>query len=615
MKNFRIIILFILAALVILMDVIIYRQTNQSSLGNSKTEGPTVEDFALLDQNGKFQELYYYSDRKAVVIIVQGNGCPILRQSAGYIKQLQEKYETLGVTFLMINVNPQDDRAAIVQEARDYNLNFPILKDDAAIIAQTLLLHRSAEVVLINPSDWRIVYRGAINDQFGYETQKSQPSHHYLRDAIEDLLTGRKIRLAYAPAQGCLMTSNQASKEITYTKDVAPILQQHCVVCHSPDGVAPWSMNGYEKIKGWGPMIREVIRTRRMPPWHADREYGHWQDDISLTAEEQNTLVRWVEKGFVRGEGEDPLVNVMPKRQSQWALGEPDIIVELKEEQNIVTVGLDWFIDIDADKMIENDSWIRAIEIKPSNPRVVHHANLIVGNPTHSVPDESAAASMTAAEKEKWYQLSGMSLEKGEVVAGYSPGNGLLIFPQDTGIFIPKNSKLIFRMHYIPTGKQEKDRTQAGLYLYAQRPTHVCSVETINNRSIKIPPGQKDYYVTGFYTFNEEVTLIAIQPHMHYRGKSMRFIAEYPDGKKEILLSVPNYKFRWQRRYAFQKPLHLLAGTRIVAEGFYDNSSENPENPDPAQNVVYGPRSNQEMFTGILFYIKSQPPSADKNSQ
>ena len=545
-----------------------------------------VDDFALLDQEGKFHELYYYSDKKAIVLISQGVDCPIVRKSIPYLRELKKTFEPQEVSFLMINANPQDDRDSIKQEALAYGINIPILEDRSQVVTESLRMTRTAEAVVIDPTDWTIVYRGAIDSQ-----------HEYLKVAIRALLQHQPVPQSQTSVKGCLF--NRAGSRHTdfpsYNEDVVPILSNKCLQCHVKQGIAPWSMDNYEKVKGWGAMIREVLRTKRMPPWQADPSYGKFKADLSLSPAELRTLVHWVEGGSLNGADRDLLLQAARPDPDGWVLGQPDLIFKLKEQQQVLPAGgSDQFKFIEADKPVENDLWVRAIYWRPSNLKIVHHGNLVVQTPSQQ--DSS----------KDWFHNSGMDLETGQMIDGYSPGTGPFILPEGTGFFIPKGAKISFRMHYITTGKPEQDRTQVGLYLYKNKPSQILSVFVIFNRSLKIPPGAQEYKMNASHVFKDSVTLYAVQPHMHYRGRSMSFSVEYPDGKSEILLSVPNYKFRWQHRYIFKNPKKLPAGSLISIEGSYDNSAQNPDNPDPAQEVVYGPLSNNEMFAGILYYVKEE---------
>jgi hypothetical protein len=400
--------------------------------------------------------------------------------------------------------------------------------------------------------------------------------------------------------------STTADADVTYVKDVAPILSQKCVLCHSPGGVAPWSMDNYEKVRGWSSMIHEVVQNNRMPPWHADPRYGKFRDDISLSPAQKDKILRWVETGMARGTGRDVLLECKQPNRKEWDLGQPDAIFHFKNKQEIPAAGQDFFVEVEAEQPMPDDVWITAFEIKPGNVRVVHHANIVVEQP--QVPSDISLAVMPSqsAAKEKLFKDSGLSMEGGQVIAGYSPGMGGVKLPKETGIFVPKGSRIIFRMHYVTTGKLEEDLSRVGFYIQKRKPKKVLSVAVMHNRDIAIPAGEKNYERQATYTFNEDVLLTMLQPHMHYRGKAMRFTAVYPDGRSEILLSVPNYQFTWQRQYVFVNPSRIPAGTRIVLDGSYDNSLDNPFNRAPLREVSYGPGSDQEMFTGIMFYIKDR---------
>lgn len=584
---------FLLLSGILILAFGLFQNFNLSTV--KTTPRQIADNFALIDSQGEFHTLDYYSDMKAVVLISQSNGCPIIRKSVPYLKKLKAEYGPQGVVFLMINANRQDDRNSIQQEAADFGIDFPILEDTAQVVSEMLGISRTAEALVITPADRQVIYHGAVHDQFGYETSQKNIKHQYLRDVLEAILTNQPVRISKTEVKGCLI--NYEKRSVTYTNDVAPILAQKCVICHTKGGVAPWSMDNYAKVRTWGPMIQEVIMTKRMPPWHADQIYGSFKNDLSLNPDQVSSLIDWTKNNFPRGTGDDVLEkrSAHPKN-SLWQIEKPDLIFKLKEPQKLPPDGPDEFRFIEADRVIDQDIWIKAVEIKPGNSRIVHHGNLVVEWPDTDIQ------STQNMNQDSENPTAGMEIEKGSMIAGYSPGTGAIVFPEGTGIFVPKGSKLQFRLHYIKTGKPEEDLTQAGLYLLPTKPAKTFTIDTITNRDIQIPPGEKNYRLTGSHIFENNVSLVSLQPHMHYRGKSMKFTVHYPDGKSEIVLSVPNYKFQWQRQYIFEKPLKLPKGTRIELEGVYDNSAQNPNNPNPDEMVEYGPYSSTEMFTGIMFY-------------
>lgn len=557
----------------------------------------TADDFALLDHTGKFHQLSYYSDHKAVVLISQGNGCPIIRQTIKQINQLSDEYSSRGVVFLMINANSQDDRASIVQEAKEFGIRIPVLEDNAQFVSRSLDLTRIAEAIVIDPSNWKIIYQGPVDDRLNYETQKIFAGKHYLKDVLDRLLDGKDVVPVKIPAKGCLI-GFEYGKQLTYVHDVTPILIKSCLPCHSPGGVAPWSMDDYNKVKGWGRMISESVRVKRMPPWQADSHYGSFSNDIALTPEEMRTLVDWVDQGFVRGEGDDPLLTAPRPQFKEWELGQPDVIFSLSEEQNLPSTGVIAYKIVPADKPIEEDMWVRAVDLQPGNRKSVHHCDVAV-----QLPQDLATAKEASAQS--WSKRSGMFVDGvGQIIAGYAPGyDSYFVLPEGSGLFIPKGSALNFWMHYIATGKPEKDMTRFGVYLHKEKPSRVYSFVHLSNKAVKIPPGEKEYRISASHVFDRDVVLTSLAPHMHFRGHSMRLTADYPDGTTEVLLSVPNFKFSWQRRYIFTEPKKIPAGTRITADGVFDNSAQNLDNPDPSKTVTFGSQSEDEMFSAFIAYM------------
>ena len=277
------------------------------------TPGERVDNFRLLDHKGASHELYYLSDAKAVVLMTYGNGCNIVRNTLPELKQLRERFAERGVEFLLIDPNLQDRRDAVAKEAAEFNVDFPILVDDTQLIGESLAVTRTAEVFVIDPKTWKLVYRGPVDDQLAYGAQKPA-TKHYLADALDAMLAGKAVAVKTADAVGCLVNlperdQREAHARISYSEQIAPLLTTRCVTCHRNGGVAPWAMTGYDMVRGFAPMIREVVRTKRMPPWHADPHYGSFVGERSMSIEETRTLVHWIEAGAPRGTGPDPLAS------------------------------------------------------------------------------------------------------------------------------------------------------------------------------------------------------------------------------------------------------------------------------------------------------------------
>ncbi len=570
-----------------------------------------AEDFALLDEMGHFHRLYYFTDKKAVVLVSQQNGCPINRKSYGYLEGLKKIYGPLGVVFLMINANPQDDRPSIRQEAKDYGLDIPILQDRAQVIAEGLSIKRSAEALVIDPSGWSIVYQGAISDEFGYETQFAGPIHPYLKNAIDAVMSHKPVAVPHTDIKGCLFDfTARPAQPVTYGHDVAPILMKKCILCHSQGQIAPWSMDDYGKVMGHGAMIREVIRTRRMPPWGADSSYLRLKNDLSLTPQQTRTMVHWVEQGMPRGDGPDPLPSAQRPAVDGWPWGRPDMIISCKDLQTIPPTGNLNYRFVPGDKVMDQDRWIKMSYWNPGNRKVLHHAHLLVENPALD-------------RHQEWFYASGRYFDFDMVprkknyhlIDNYSPGYSPLLLPSDTGMYLPKGTRFTFVLHYTPTGKAETDQTRIGLYFHKTQPAKILSIYYFWNKSKSlkaIPAHVKNFIVRAVLPIPNQIRIYGIKPHMHLRGRSMTITAHYPDGNSHIILSVPNYKYNWQARYLFTNPLLIPAGTKMEIVSTYDNSAQNPDNPDPDHPVLWGGRTNDEMQLAIFYYVRETSFEAPK---
>lgn len=546
-----------------------------------------VPNFGLYDQNGEFHTLFYYSDAKAIVLYVHGNECPIVRNAVTDLKSVRKEFRDQGVKFFMINSNLQDDRASIAVEAEEFDMDFSILKDKAQLVAEAIQIHRTAEAIVIDPYSWSIIYRGPINDRMGYESQKNEADNHYLTNALNSHINKEEIVESYVRGKGCLIhvpfRNKEAYSDISYEHDVAPILIDKCMDCHIEGGIAPWQMKDHATVFGWSMMMREVLRTRRMPPFHADPEYGVLKHDLSLSTEELQTLVHWIDNGAKKDGHRDPLAEfegVVPK----WDLGEPDLLIELDEVAIPATGVLDYIYQ-EQDVIIDKDIWATGFQILPGNREVLHHVLVSVIYPDGYLEPIDRSS--------PW--LDGL-------LAAWAPGGETEVFPEHTGRAIPKGSKLHFQMHFTTNGKAQTDQSTVGLYYTDEEPDNEYLMVGAFNTNLQIPPGERNYENKAKYLFEHDATLYTLFPHMHFRGKAMKFTALYPDGRREVLLNVPNYSFNWQRGYDFKEPLDIPARTVLFIDAVFDNSDRNSFNPAPEKTVYWGDFSFDEMLIGYLSF-------------
>jgi hypothetical protein len=544
-----------------------------------------VDNFMLADQNYMGHELYRMTDAKAIVIVSSMNGCPIVRNLAPQLKALKAKYESQGVKFFMLDSALQDDRDSILKEAREFGFDIPILMDVNQIVGEQLGVVRTAEFFVIDPKTWKIVYRGPLDDRLDYGSQKGTAEHPWAENAIQAVLEGKPAEAATKMSAGCLVDFPNRGKgaQLTYVKDVAPILEKHCVACHTEGGIGPFAMSSYEMVKGFSPMIREVIRTDRMPPWNIDSHVGKWADDKSLSRQEIQTIVHWVDHGAPRGEGEDPL-KVARHVAEKWPLGKPDLILDIPAYTIPASGVVDYQHPAIANPLKEG-RWIKASTFVVDQRQAVHH--FLTGYMTEMPKDGQGT-------EDKW----------GASVGGYAVGSESTLWPINVGTYLPPGGAIGIQAHYTPFGKEVTDHSKLGLYFYkdGEKPDLVMRTSVIVDNSIVIPPGQARHEEVSYLQVPKDMLLYSAFPHAHYRGYASDLWIQYPDGKKKLLLAMPRYDFNWQREYTFAEPLKVPAGSKLIAHYWYDNSKQNPANPDPKKEIRWGLQSWDEMFYTAIRY-------------
>ena len=549
----------------------------------TETHSSKVENFQLLDQNGASRELHRQNHSKAVVLFVTGNGCPIARQTAPTLQALEKEFGPKGIQFWMINGNAQDDRESIQKEAAEFSIQLPILVDRGQWVSEMLGATRTGEAIMVTTTNWNIFYRGAVDDRLGYGTQKSEPSHFYLSNALNAFLVGNPAPEAQTEFKGCAIQFEKTtdSKAPVYTREVAPLLKQHCVGCHSTGHIGPFAMTNYEKVKGWAAMTREVLLEQRMPPWPGDREIGQWKGHRALSLGETKTLLRWIAAGAPRGEGPDLLASLASAPPPDWPLGKPDYILSMPKPFSVPATGVIPYQYFEVENPIQEDAWLRAAVVKPGNAKVLHHALIFVKYPEHLKSIEPRQNGGTAG-----------------YFTGFVPGAEAVPFPEGTGKYLPKVTRIIFQIHYSPTGKAETDLTELGLYLLQSKPEWELRTRAATQTELLITPGERVHKTKATYTFRKEAVLHSLSPHMHVRGTSFKYDLVYPGGKTETILSVPRWDFNWQTLYRFSDPKKVPAGTELICSGTFDNSATNPSNPNPKQWVIFGEQTTDEMFIG-----------------
>ncbi|NUM53095.1 MAG: redoxin domain-containing protein [Candidatus Hydrogenedentes bacterium] len=545
-----------------------------------------AKNFRLEDHLGGSHELYRMKDGKAIVLYFHGNGCPIVRKSIPEIKAIRDEFNPKGVGFFMINANPLDDKDSIVEEAKEFAIDIPILMDTAQIVTLDLGTKRTAEAIVIVPDGWKIVYRGAISDRQEYGFERPKPDHDWLRDALNAVLEGREPEVKTSETKGCLIDLKEVPTKVSYARHIAPILEEKCVSCHVEGHIGPFAMDSYENVAGRKRMIREVLVTKRMPPWHADPYHGEFKNDNSLTEKELRTMVAWLDSDAGNDAKKDPLLRfAVDDAEPVWPLGTPDVIIPMPKSVDVPADGVLDYVYMRVPYTGDEDLWITAADVLPGDRSVVHHALVFLNYPNE----------LKNIEPDMEGGLNGF-------FAGYVPGMLNEPYPKGTGKWVPKGSEFVFQMHYTTTGRAASDRSQLGLYLAKKKPAREFFTRAATNTDFEIKPNDPKSPTDATYRFDRDVVLYEMGPHMHYRGKEVSYEVRYPDGNREMLLNVPNYDFNWQTMYRLDKPLHLPAGSQLRVAGAFDNSARNPRNPDPNRAVYFGEQSWDEMFVGYIGY-------------
>lgn len=545
--------------------------------------GRKIANFTLSDFRGKQVSLSDFGEAKVVVIVFLGAECPIVQLYTRQLQQWADQYTPAQVTLIGIDSNQQDSLAEMEHFARTHSIRFPLLKDPGNRVADLLHAERTPEVFVLD-AERRVRYHGRIDDQYTYET-RARNEQDYLSAAVTQLLASQPVAVPKTESVGChigRVFTETVDDGVTYSNQISRILQRRCVECHRDGEIAPFALNDYDEVVGWAEMIEEVVRQERMPPWHAAPEHGSFSNDRRLSDEEKQLIYKWIQDGAPQGNPEElpePIQYV-----SGWQLPQkPDRVISMQQDNQPFTVPATGVIEYKyfrVDPQFTEDKWVRMAECLPGNRKVVHHILVLV-----QPPDGGPAPG-----------------ERGGFLAAYVPGLRARPYPPGKAKLVKAGSQLIFQMHYTPIGTPQNDLSSLGLVFADPKDVEyeVRTVSAVNTR-FSIPPHESNHRVVSrSQRAPLEVQLLGLMPHMHLRGKSFRYEAQYPDGSTEILLDVPRYDFNWQTAYRLMQPKPLPAGTRVECVAHFDNSEENLANPDPTATVHWGDQTSDEMMIGYF---------------
>ena len=547
---------------------------------------------SLRDLRGNRRALHDFKNNKAIVLVFLGAECPVSNLYAPGLVALETKYRPKQVQFLAVYPNEHEDLDRIAAHSYDRDIPFPVLKDVGQRLADSIGVTR-VPTVLVLDGDFALRYRGRVDDRYGVASRKPKATRADLAEAIDEVLASKKVSIAETEADGCLIDRPRQGKprsDVTYSKQVARILQKNCQSCHRPEQAAPFSLLTYDDAARHGRMIREVTTQRRMPPWHADSRHGKFANERRLSQGDIETLAAWVDAGMPKGDEKD-----LPKPidwPRGWALGKPDIVFTMPEECEVPAEGTVPYRHFTIETGFKEDRWVTVAEARPGTAAVVHHVVIYI---------------LKEGQRRPFSADGNMS-----VLVGWAPGDLGLICPPDTALRLAKGTKLMFELHYTPNGTKTKDRSSVGITFAKKSPKYELQMNSFVNESIRVPAHDPHYRADATFRFRADARIISFVPHMHWRGKSYFYEAIYPDGRRETLLTVPRWDFNWQSVYQFKEPVKMPKGTRIHSIAHWDNSRNNLLNPDPSKDVRFGLQTWEEMMVGWVAYVWERPGTAEE---
>lgn len=541
-------------------------------------------EFRLTDSKGVPFELKPETAPGLTVICFLGSECPVARLYGPRLSKLSQEFAQRGVRFVGINSNSQDSVQDITEFAKEHGISFPNLKDSDNKVADQFGAQRMSEVFVVDQA-LKIRYHGRIDDQYRPGVARGQPTRQDLRIALEELLAGKPVSVSKTAAAGCLIGRIKTpgnNPPVTFCNQVSRVFNQHCVECHRAGEIGPFVLTDYEEAKGWGDTILETIDSGRMPPWNANPKHGKFNNARTMPDADKQVLRDWIAAGMPYGDA----AQLPPQKtyHSEWQLSrQPDVVLQMRDRPFKIpasgTIEYQYFV---VDPHFTEDRWVSAAQVIPGNRGIVHHCIIFVRPPDGS-------------------EFRGVGW-----LTGYVPGQRSFILPPGRARKVPAGSKLVFQMHYTPNGVEQSDLTKVGINFVPQEEvTHEVYTLLGIDQEFEIPPYKANVPVHAtMERFPKRAQLLAIVPHMHLRGQSFQAVSKC-EGRTNILLDVPRYDFNWQHVYELAEPLSLEKVDTIEFTARFDNSRNNPVNPDPSQTVTWGDQTWEEM--AVAFFEISEP--------
>ncbi|MFT5286622.1 MAG: hypothetical protein ACI8TQ_002792 [Planctomycetota bacterium] len=523
--------------------------------------------------------------------------CPISNRFAPRLNELHEAATEVGVAFYGVLSTPGLTVKAATNYRDEYKLRFPILFDRSGDLAKRLRPTHVPEAFVVDRLD-QITYRGRIDDRFAAVGKpKTKFSSHDLLDAINAVSEGTQKSPERTDPIGCLFEAWATpipAEEVTYSRDIAPILNANCVQCHRPDDVAPFALQTFEQASKRAGMIAMVTGQRIMPPWRAERGFGRFRDERFLSSRQIDLLKKWADSGAPRGDAKDELP-LAPVSETRWRLGEPDLEVQMPMDYPVPAAGEDIYRYFVIPSESLTDKAVASVDFRPGNPAVVHHCLAYI--------DYSGwAREQDAKSDEPGFAVWGNDLSgRMQPVTGWAPGSPPSVYPDGIAMELKRGGDFVLEVHYHPNGKATTDKSALALYFTDEPIEKFADTIFMGTEDVDIEAGDGAYARRIYMDVPADITLIDVLPHMHFIGRSVEAFATTPDGQALPLIKISDWDFRWQDTYVYREPLRLPKGSRINAFFEYDNTAANPFNPNsPPARIQEGWQTTDEM---CIFYM------------
>ncbi|MDB5386454.1 MAG: Peroxiredoxin, partial [Planctomycetaceae bacterium] len=566
-----------------------------------------ILDRELVSAEGSASSVRTLQGKRATVLVFLSTECPISNSYIATLNELAKQFAEQGVTVIGLNPNDGVSLRDLAEHRKEFAITFPVLRDSGAVIASQLAIAHCPEVVLLNDQG-TVQYQGRIDERYARRgAVAGEIRRRDLSIAVEELLSGKPVSITKTAAVGCpisrpilkTIVKQTGAAEITYSGQIATLLQKNCQSCHRPGGIGPFSLLTYEQAVSWADDLKEFTSNRQMPPWLPTDGFGEFHNRRAMSEADIALVAKWVDGGCVAGD----LTKLPPAitYQDGWMLGEPDKIIQPAEPFQISADGKDVYRCFVIPTDYETDQYVSAIEVRPGNTRVVHHVINFIDTTGRSLELDAQSPGQGYATSAGFPGF----LPAGSM-GGWAPGNLPQVLPDGMARVLPAKANLVIQVHYHPSGKPEQDQTLVGLHFSKKPVTRTVRIVPVMPfggpwSGMKILAGDANSEVRTSMVLPRDSIVLNVMPHMHLLGKDMRLTAVLPDGTQKPLIDIKRWDFNWQESYQYLEPVQLPKGTRLDLVAHFDNSVANPSNPNsPPKEVRWGEQTTSEMCIAFL---------------